>query len=378
MIEQIKSSISRNLTNSKGWRTRRKIVVIESDDWGSIRMPNREVYNKYKGLGYNIDVSPYCKFDTLANTEDLKSLFDILLRHKNTQGKHPKFTFNTVVANPNFDKIKQSGFEDYFYEPFTETLKRYYPDEEVFKVWQEGIAKSIITPQFHGREHVNVAFWLEQLIKGNQPLMDAFKMNFWGIPRNLYKSFEINIQASFDSAKEEHVEFQVQNIIQGLKLFHDIFGYKSETFIANNYIFSEALNKTLCNEGVVGIQSMKYNKVPVMQGSKQLKNIYLGKTNNYNQVYLVRNCSFEPSQMPNDYKNVENCIKEISQSFFWNKPAILTSHRLNFIGSLVPENRDRNLGLLDELFRKILLKWPQVEFLSSDELIKIIIKEEEN
>jgi hypothetical protein len=45
MINSLKSTLSRNLTNARGWRTNRKIVVIESDDWGSIRMPHMLIIN---------------------------------------------------------------------------------------------------------------------------------------------------------------------------------------------------------------------------------------------------------------------------------------------------------------------------------------------
>ena len=37
-------NIFHNLLSIPGWRTNRHIVVIESDDWGSIRMPSKEVY----------------------------------------------------------------------------------------------------------------------------------------------------------------------------------------------------------------------------------------------------------------------------------------------------------------------------------------------
>ena len=39
----ILSGIKKWLINIPGWRTNRHIVVIESDDWGSIRMPSCEV-----------------------------------------------------------------------------------------------------------------------------------------------------------------------------------------------------------------------------------------------------------------------------------------------------------------------------------------------
>ena len=39
--------------NKMGFHTERKIVVFESDDWGSIRMPSKEVFNHLMDLGDN-------------------------------------------------------------------------------------------------------------------------------------------------------------------------------------------------------------------------------------------------------------------------------------------------------------------------------------
>ena len=43
------------INERRGWKTDRKIVVIESDDWGSIRMPRREVYEMSLKKGYRVD-----------------------------------------------------------------------------------------------------------------------------------------------------------------------------------------------------------------------------------------------------------------------------------------------------------------------------------
>ena len=37
----------KELYNIPGWHTRRHLVVIESDDWGSIRTPSKAVYNEF-------------------------------------------------------------------------------------------------------------------------------------------------------------------------------------------------------------------------------------------------------------------------------------------------------------------------------------------
>ena len=74
----LKQIISRNLINISGFRTKRKIVVFESDDWGSIRMPSKEVFKTLSNNGIQVEKSPYCKFDGLESNLDLESLFDLL------------------------------------------------------------------------------------------------------------------------------------------------------------------------------------------------------------------------------------------------------------------------------------------------------------
>jgi len=60
------------------------------------------------------------------------------------------------------------------------------------------------------------------------------------------------------------------------------------------------------------------------------------KKNDYEQIYLVRNCFFEPTQDARLDKDF--CLKGIAKSFLrLKKPAIISAHRLNFIGSIRPK-----------------------------------------
>lgn len=59
----------KNLSNIPGWRTNRKIVVIESDDWGSLRMSSIKAYQDLKNKGVSLDKGAgarYNQYDTLA------------------------------------------------------------------------------------------------------------------------------------------------------------------------------------------------------------------------------------------------------------------------------------------------------------------------
>lgn len=42
------NKVKRYIQNLPGKSTKRKLVVIESDDWGSIRMPDKETYHNVK------------------------------------------------------------------------------------------------------------------------------------------------------------------------------------------------------------------------------------------------------------------------------------------------------------------------------------------
>ena len=145
----LKEIISRNLNNSLGWRTSRKIVIFESDDWGSVRMPSREVFFTLKNNNIPVEKSQYCKFENLESNLDLEFLFDILVSFKDSNGNHPILTANTVVANPNFERIEENGFQEYHWEPFVETLKKYPNHNNVYSLYKKGIKDKIFYPQFH-------------------------------------------------------------------------------------------------------------------------------------------------------------------------------------------------------------------------------------
>ena len=58
--------------------------------------------------------------------------------------------------------------------------------------------------------------------------------------------------------------------------------------------------------------------------------------------------------------------------FFWGKPAIVSTHRVNYVSGMSLKHRDRSLRLLNELIRGILVRWPDAEFISADELIEVM------
>ncbi len=368
MIKKIQKTVSYNLQCLPGKRVNQKIVIIESDDWGSIRMSSKKSYDTLLSKGIPVNKSFYNKYDSLASAEDLEHLFEVLAKYKDKNGNSPVITANTIVANPDFDKIRADNFEKYHFETFVDTLKKYSSSHHnSFDLWREGIANKLFIPQFHGREHLNHKRWMSSLKQGDKQAHAAFDENVFGYPIEAKSFFFKNYMAAFDLDSPEDVEEQVKIVEEGLEIFRDIIGYRAESFIAPNYIWHNAIEEALSKNGIKQLQSGLYQFRPHADKDKYSKVMhYIGQKNKYGLGYSVRNCFFEPSFNTNDWVN--NCLQRIEVAFNWKKPAIICSHRVNFIGSIEKSNRDNSLKKLDILLQKITQKWPDAIFISSNQL----------
>jgi hypothetical protein len=374
MKNKIKNTVLKNLINIPGYRTNRKIIVFESDDWGMIRMSSSTVKESLKEKGYRISQCPYNSNDRIENDEDIESLAETLLSVKDSKGNPAKFTLNNIVANPDFKKIKADSFKNYHFQPFTETLQEYNDSQNVIALYKEGINNKVFQPQLHGREHINLRLWLNRLQIEDVDTIEAFNQNMYTVHHSGPIGGRRNNLDAFGNMEISGDNFNYPQIIkEAQQIFHNTWGFKSKSFIAPCYVWHPSLEKILSNEGINYIQGSRVQKIPVDNTSFQIKKKYhyTGQKNKYGQHYLVRNCNFEPTELGRN-NAIENALKDIRVSFFYNKPAIISTHRLNYIGSINSDNRKKNLNLLKILINQIIKIWPDAEFMSSDELGDII------
>ena len=367
--------LKKSLINMPGWRTDRKIIVFESDDWGSIRMRSKNDYSYFIDKGYRVDLCTYNRYDSLESNKDLSLLFNLLTKYKDYYGRAPIITFNNIVANPDFKKIRESDFKNYFYEPFTETLKNYPDRDKVYSLYLQGLSEKLIKIQLHGREHVNFKRWLKALQNGQKDILEAFSRHMFTVQYGLNTSGRNNFLDSFGSSNaNDLVEFR-KTLSSGMKLFFGLWGETSKSFIAPTYVWPTELDKILLQLNIKYIQGTHVQRVPesVHDLGIKRKYHYMGQKNNLNQIYLVRNSFFEPSSKF-DYDWINSCLNDIDIAFQWKKPAIVSMHRVNFIGGIEIANRDKNLRLFETLLDKILKKYPEVEFMSTDQLGDLIVK----
>ena len=158
-------------------------------------------------------------------------------------------------------------------------------------------------------------------------------------------------------------------------MFKEQFGYESKSFIATTYEWHPKIEPFLTQRGVKYIQGTFQQKIP-LDDDKTIKTTYRGFQGTRTKsglIRLFRNCFYEPSTKEN-FDWYSDCLKRIEIAFKWGKAANISAHRVNFIGSIDSKNTDRNLPEFKQLLQEILKRWPDVEFVTSDQLGEIIEK----
>jgi hypothetical protein len=234
------------------------------------------------------------------------------------------------------------------------------------------VNERLFVPQFHGREHLNVNAWMRALKGGDQQALLAFDLGVTGFNNSHAKG--LSFQAAFDLDDLKDLADHKDVLKDGLELFEKIFGYKATFFVPPNGILHESLYEYLKEAGIEFIYSSKLHRVPVQPGAFKTRFNYLGKKNSAGQRFITRNAFFEPSQYGDC---VKTCLQEIETAFRWRKPAIISSHRVNYIGAHDVKNRQNGLTKLEELLSMLIKRWPDVEFFTTEKLGRLMAKQKE-
>ena len=211
--------LKHNLVNFPGWRTSRKIIVIESDDWGSIRMSSKKAYDFFLKKGYPVDKNPYNRYDSLESNLDMEILLDTLSSVTDKNGNPALLTLNNVVGNPDFERIKESEYSKYYCETFDKTLNKYPAHDKVMALYHEGINKRLIRPQYHGREHLNISRWMRDLKSGNKALLDAFDKGMYSLHSENNPVYRNEYLDELDFDTLDQITGQAKMLNEGYEIF---------------------------------------------------------------------------------------------------------------------------------------------------------------
>lgn len=349
------------------------LVIIESDDWGTIRMKSPGVLKKLAAENPEWVNDPYLQYDSLESTEDIEMLAGVLLKHRDHRGKPAVMTANCISMNPDFEAIRNNEFSSFVGESFVVTSSKYPGSEKVFETELAAMKEGVFYPQFHGREHIHTSRWMHGL-QHDKDLRNAFDheiISYYTGGRPPCVGFYMDAMNPYDSADLREI---ITIVKEGLDMFEKTWGFRSRTMMAPCYFWHPEMETALVPEGVKLFQGISVQKVSYLnQTPSSFKKVRrtTGERNRNGQLYAVRNAYFEPSLDPK-VAWVDKCLAEMRKAIEHSGVAIICAHRLNFIGGISRQNREENLRMLNELLKRALSEWPGLEFGTTEDLLQLM------
>ncbi|MDN3555224.1 hypothetical protein [Halomonas maura] len=367
----MKQALLDNLKNLRGWRVPRKLLAFAVDDYANVRVASTLAQSRLRKAGLDLS-GRMDRYDALETRQDLEALYEVLDSVRDSRGQPALFTAYALSATPDFARIRQDG-EHFYPEPVPETFTRLAADqpaayEGAWALWQEGRDKGVIQPQFHGREHLNVDLF-EHKLRSRDADLKANLLNdsLAALTRDPARP-GIGFSHAFGLHECGELERHREILRDGLDLFEKVWGFRSVTFTPPAQQLHPTLYEVAESGGVLAIDKPLLCVRSMGDGTCRKEVNHSGRQKRQNHLTVVRNVVFEPGNtLVSD--PVGRAVKQISAAFRWSRPAIVSSHRVNFCGHLDKHNREQGLAALGELLKRITQRWPDVEFVSVDKLI---------
>lgn len=318
------------------WREpmlKRPVLIIESDDWGA---------------------------GPLEQAVQLERIAGVLASHSNRLGQKPVMTLGIVLSIADGARIIADETRRYYRKRLDE------PDfATVLSAIKRGAEADVFALQLHGEEHYwppallaairmdpQIATWLRSAAALETEKLPAHLQSRWidaaELPSKPLRTDDIGAAASAEVTS-----------------FRAVFGYGPGVAVPPTFIWNEAVESGWAEAGVhvVVTPGHRYDARdsegrPMPVGPAILN----GDRSAVEMTYMVRDDYFEPARG----HTAEHGLAALARKTRVGRPTLLETHRANFLGDVaVAEAAIREL---DRLFSIALQRFPEVQFLPTEEL----------
>jgi len=361
ILQDLWHTRGRGAKNAFAQRTKSPVVVLESDDWGSERVRSRATLKSLVRQGILPPEGQY-HTDTLANQDDLEALGETLGSVRDSEGRSAVLSPFVNPANPDFHRIRADGFHAYAFEPMTQTLEARGDRREVMATWAGLISEGMFSPEYHGREHLQTEMWMEWLRKDPR-VLKAFEHGVYSVDGNGLPPMARQFRATCFFETEAQIPVIGARLESGVQVFESVFGSTPTCFCPPNNVFHPELHGSLERSGIRAVMRTLRNPQPDGKGTGRVV-VSFRPTKGTSLMSWSRNALFEPES---GY-GVNHCLRQMASAFSWGVPAIVSTHRVNYVGAIDPTVRERGNRELRRLLTEVARRWPAVRFMSSRDL----------
>ncbi|MEO0874886.1 MAG: hypothetical protein AAFY48_09795 [Bacteroidota bacterium] len=361
----MKNKLSGHLKNTIGWRTKRKLVLFAVDDYGNVRVHSKAARTKLLEAGLPLK-NRFDHFDALSTEDDLQALFGVLSSVRDQEGRPAVFTPYSLPANIDFEKVLTAKDGQYHYERLPLTYQKIAGHTRVLDLWEQGQNEGLFQPEFHGREHLSVPVFETALSRRDSHTLTCLENRcYTGLSSRGFSRIKYSVAFGMDRMADKDRLLPI--LEDGLQVFKEVFGIEAVAFTPPSGEYHRSLRPTLERGGIRLIDHPLFMREHQGEGVYRRVFSFTGQRLSSTQRAIVRNCQFEPTEESRkDW--VGHTLTQIDYAFRWNRPAVISSHRVNFCGRIEEQNRTRGLRALKQLLQSIKKRWPDVEFISVREL----------
>ena len=317
------------------WREpvlRRPVLVLESDDWG---------------------VGPP------AQAAALHDIAEVLGRHRDADARAPVMSLALVLALPDGQAIRRTG-----------QYRRLLLDDrrfaDVLGALRAGIAQGVFAPQLHGLEH----FWPDTLMTSSDPDVKAWLRQDQPaateqLPAHLQSRW---VDASVLPSRPLDPAAIAAAVAEEAGVYRRILGVPPKVVVPPTFVWTKEVERAWAASGVecVVTPGWRYTRREAqgLPGGDEGPIVNADRSGAIG--YLARCDYFEPARG----RDAAYALAALERAVAQGRPCVLENHRDNFINDAAV--RQRSLDELDRLLRYASARHPDLRFMSSLELHRLL------
>lgn len=335
----------------------RPLVIIQSDDWGLVGIKNKAALDRIVADHRLNPESSHWDYYGLETTEDLAALCNVLGSHQDSSGYHPVMGCNFILANVDFRRVEDSGFEELFLKPLHDGFPWPWDRQGLVETYREAIKQEYLYPSLHGVTHFCYPA-VQRLIREKSHRGELLR-SFFQIGTPLAYQHSPWVGHEFMDWEQGWLSFPEQReiVAQGVALFQQTFGRSPVSACAPGYRANRQTFRAWHQHGIQVVQNGPGVNFPPFIGHHGL-------------LYLHRNVSFEPA-IDQEYFTTERAFQNSVRCVKAGQPIILCMHSVNF-HSRLRNFRDLTLTRLDQLLTRLESAFPDLLYIHDEELWNII------
>lgn len=316
---------------------RRPVLILESDDWG----PGPE-----------------------SHARALSSLVDVLLRHRDVTGRPALATIGVILGVPDAPAMRHDSALGYRRRTLAE------PEQQPMReALQHGARSKALALQLHGLEHLWPDAFAKALCAPGSAarawLAQGDGTDTEDLPSPLQSRWTDAATLPSQAIPEADIRRAVQ---EEVALFEAVFGVLPEVAVPPTFVWRAEVECAWADAGVrcVVTPGRRFTcRDAVGRPAGEDRTMLNGERGDGDLAYAVRDLYFEPIRG----HRCADVLPHIREYFRLGRPALLETHRSNFIGSV--EQLSSALEEVDTLYRALLREFPDLRFMSTAELARV-------